>query len=330
MRILVTGGSGFLGTRMVPRIVSDRHEVFALSRSESSDEKLRALGATPVRGDLEKSEQLSLPPLDAVIHAAAHFRFAGPRAPYFLTNVTGTTALLKAAETTGATTFVHVSAAGIIMDDRGSPVRNADESAPTFPNSFSGYIASKARGEAAVLAANKPGFRTIALRPSAIWGPGDPFSREIPRVIKSGQFKFIERGDYPFSTCNIDNVIEAVQCALERGAGGRPYFINDRETTTFREFIGMLASLQNLSIDKLGSMSYRLAFTIGRLMEFFAAITFRKTDPPLSRSLVRMIGREFATSDAAARGELGYVGRTSRADGLRSYSSSDSFHAAAA
>ena len=218
-------------------------------------------------------------------------------------------------------TFVYVSAAGIIMDDRGSPIRNADESAPTFPNSFSAYLASKARGEASVLAANKPGFRTIALRPSAIWGPGDAFSRELPRVIKSGQFAFIDRGDYPFVTCHVNNVVEAVQCALERGAGGRAYFINDQETQTFREFIRMIASLQNLSIDKLRSMPYRLAFTIGRLMEFFAVITFRKSDPPLSRSMVRMIGRAFSTNDAAARHELGYVGRTSRAAGLRSYSS---------
>jgi nucleoside-diphosphate-sugar epimerase len=319
MRILVTGGTGFVGARMIPKLAENGHDVFALARSASSDEKLRDLGATPVRGDLESPEALSLPPIDAVVHAAAHFRFAGPRAPYFRTNVVGTTALLKAAERAGATTFVHVSAAGIIMDDRGSPVRGADESAPTFPNSFSAYLASKARGEAAVLAASKPGFRTIALRPSAIWGPGDAFSRELPRVIKSGQFAFVDRGDYPFATCHVDNAIEAVRGALERGAGGRAYFVNDRETRTFREFIAMIASLRGLSIDRLRSMPYRLAFTIGRLLEVAAAITFKKSDPPLSRSMVRMIGREFTTSDAAARHEMGYVGRTSQADGLRSY-----------
>ena len=321
MRVLVTGGTGFVGAHMIPKLVENGHNVFALTRSASSDEKLRVLGATPIRGNLENPEPISLPSVDAVVHAAAHFRFAGPRAPYFRTNVIGTTALLKAAERAGATTFVYVSAAGVIMDDRGSPILNADESAPTFPNSFSAYLASKARGEASVLAANKPGFRTIALRPSAIWGPGDAFSRELPRVIKSGQFAFIDRGDYPFVTCHVNNVIEAVQCALERGAGGRAYFINDQETQTFREFIGMIASLQNLSIDKLRSMPYRLAFTMGRLMELFAAITFRKSDPPLSRSMVRMIGRAFSTNDAAARRKLGYVGRTSRGDGLRSYSS---------
>ncbi|MEW6344217.1 MAG: hypothetical protein AB1704_26490 [Pseudomonadota bacterium] len=48
------------------------------------------------------------------------------------------------------------------MDDRGSPVRNANESAHTFPNSSSGHIASKAWSDAAVLAADKPSFRTIS------------------------------------------------------------------------------------------------------------------------------------------------------------------------
>ena len=319
MKILVTGGTGFLGSRLIPQLVKDGHQVFALARSASSDGKLRALGATPTGGDLESGVPPSLPAVDAVVHAAAYFRFAGPRAPYFRTNVAGTDALLKAAEKAGAKTFVYVSAAGIIMDDAGLPIRNADESTPTHPDSFSAYLASKARGEALVLAANKPDFRTVALRPPAIWGPGDRFSHELPRVIKSGQFAFINRGGYPCVTCHVDNVIEAIQCALERGTGGHAYFINDREKITFREFIKNIASLQNLSIEKLRSVPYGLAFAMARVMEFFANITFRKSDPPLSRSMVRMIGREFSTNDAAARRELGYVGKTSIADGLLRY-----------
>lgn len=319
MRIFVTGGSGFLGSRLIPELVRDGHEVFALARSASSDEKVRALGATAVRGDLENTERLSLPALEAVIHAAARFRFAGPREPYFRTNVTGTRALLEAADASGAKTFVYVSAAGIIMDNRGSPIRDADETARTYPKSFSGYIASKARGEAAVLAADKPGFRTIALRPSAIWGPGDAFSREIPDAIGSGRFAFVNRGDYPFSTCYVDNVVEALRLALDNGTGGRAYFINDRETTTFRDFIAKLAELQGLSIEKVRSIPYRLAFTLGRLMEIGAALVRSDDDPPLTRSMIRMIGREMTTSDAAARRDLGYVGNTSRADGLAAY-----------
>jgi len=319
MKILVTGGAGFLGRHLIPNLVEGGHQVLALTRSASSHEAVRVLGALPVAGDLRSREPPYLPAIDAVIHAAALFRFAGPRTPYFRTNVDGTAILLRVAEKAGAGTFVHISAAGVAMDDRGSPLRDIDEGAPTHPDSFSAYLASKSRGEKLVLAADKPGFRTIALRPSAIWGAGDGFSRELPHAIGSGRFAFFDRGDYAFSTCHVDNVVEAVQCALDRGVGGRAYFINDRERQTFREFIAMLAGLQGLSIDTAPSMPYRLAFTLGGLLEAAWAVMLRKDDPPLSRSMVRMIGREFSTNDAAARRELGYVGRVSRADGLLSY-----------
>jgi nucleoside-diphosphate-sugar epimerase len=320
MRILVTGGTGLLGGRLIPKLAGNGHQVFALTRSASSHAKLRALGALPVDANLESNVLLPLPAVDAVVHAAALFRFSGPREPFFRTNVDGTVKLLAAAEKAGATTFVHISAAGVIMDDAGTPVRAADESAPTFPDHFSAYLASKARAEAIVLAADKPGFRALALRPPALWGPGDPFSRALPQAINAGNFAFIDRGDYAFATCHVDNVVEAVQCALERGEGGRAYFITDQEKRTFREFVASLASIQGLSIEKIRSMPYWVALTLGRLMDAAWAILRKDGDPPVSRSMMRMIGREFNVSDAAARRELGYIGRTSRADGLRSYS----------
>ncbi len=319
MRILVTGATGFLGSRLVPKLVEDGQQILALARSVSSHDKLKALGASPVDGDLESSASLSLPTVDAVVHAAARFRFSGPRAPFIRTNVDGTVALLKAAESAGAKTFVYISAAGVVMDEAGAPIHNADENARTFPNHFSAYLASKARAESLVLSADKPGFRTIALRPPAIWGPGDPFSRALPEAIKSGKFAFIDRGDYAFSTCHVDNVIEAIQCALERGKGGRAFFIKDQEGQSFREFIASLASLQGLSIAKLRSMPYWLASAIGRLLDRVWIITRKHSDPPLSRSMIRMIGREFTVNDTAARRELGYVGRTSRAAGMHIY-----------
>jgi nucleoside-diphosphate-sugar epimerase len=131
--------------------VKQGHKVFALARATSSGERVRALGATPITGNFEGSEQLSLPEIEAVVHAAAYFRFAGPRAPYFRANVEGTRALMTAARKAGATTFIYLRASGIVMDDRGSPIRDADERAPSFSNSFSSYIASKSQGEAAVV-----------------------------------------------------------------------------------------------------------------------------------------------------------------------------------
>ncbi|MGA0599307.1 NAD-dependent epimerase/dehydratase family protein [Caulobacter sp. KR2-114] len=319
MRILVTGGTGLLGARVIQKLARDGHAVFALTRSASSYGRLEAIGGTPVLGDLEDTAPLSLPAIEAVVHAAAMFRFSGPREPFFRVNVDGAAALLTAAEAAGAQAFVHISAAGIIMDEAGAPVRNADESAPTFPDHFCSYLASKARAEALVLAANKPGFRTIALRPPALWGPGDPFSRALPEAIRSGRFAFVDGGEYPFATCHVDNAVEAIECALQRGEGGRAYFIGDRDKQTFRAFVSSLASLQGLSVETLGSMPYWLASAAGRLLDLIWAVTRRDGDPPISRSMMRMIGREFTIDDAAARRELGYFGRTSRMDGLRTY-----------
>jgi nucleoside-diphosphate-sugar epimerase len=321
MKILVTGGSGLLGSRLLPTLAGAGHQVFALARSASSRERVRELGAQPVDGDLENNAPLVLPALDAIVHAAAMFRFSGPRAPFFHANVDGTARLLAAAKQVGVANFVHISAAGVIMDELGTPTRNADESAPTFVDHFSAYLASKAQAERIVLAATEPGFRTIALRPPIIWGPGDPFSRELPRAIKTGQFAFIGHGDYAFSTCHVDNVVEAVQCALTRGEGGRAFFITDQETQTFREFIYLIARVQGLSVNGLRSLPYWLASAAGRLMDAVWAILRKNSDPPLSRSMVRMIGREFSVNDGAARRELGYAGMISRDDGLRSYGS---------
>ncbi|MFW0795050.1 NAD-dependent epimerase/dehydratase family protein [Gordonia sp. CPCC 205515] len=318
MKILVTGGSGFLGAHLIPSLISNGHDVFALARSTSSSDRVRALGATPVHGDLDAPDTLSLPPIDAVVHAAALFRFAGPREPYFQANVVGTKALLAAAREAGAGAFVYISAAAVVMDDRGTPIRGVDESAPTHPESFSAYIASKSQGEAEVLAANAPGFRTIALRPPALWGPGGPFSEQIPTTLEAGRFAFIARGDYPYATIHVDNVVEAIRCALDSDAGGRAYFISDPQTITFREFVADHATAVGLSIDGVRSVPYRLAFGAGRIMEYIAAIRGDHGDPPMSRTMVRLIGREFTPDDSAARADLGYVGATTRSDGLRS------------
>ncbi len=319
MRILVTGATGLLGGRLVAQLARDGHEVLALTRSRASYARLRAAGAAPLDGDLDDPAPPALPALDAVVHAAARFRFAGPREAFFRTNVDATARLLEASARAGARSFVYISAAGIVMDDAGRPMRRVDETAPTHPEHFSGYLASKARAEQLVLRADKPGFRTLAIRPPALWGPGDPFSRALPRALASGRFAFIERGDHGFATCHVDNVIEAVQCALERGRGGRAYFVADSDTLSFRQFISSLAALQGLSVERVGSMSYRMAWNLGRLMEVFWSLARRPGDPPLSRSLVRMIGREFTLDDGAARRELGYAGNTSRAAGLRGY-----------
>lgn len=95
--------------------------------------------------------------------------------------------------------------------------------------------------------------------------------------------------------------------------------MRDSDNTPFRAFIDGLAKLQGLSIDKLRSVPYGTAFFMGRMMELGARLRRPDQDPGLTRTMVRMIGRECTINDSAARRDLGYVGKVSRLDGLASY-----------
>ena len=318
MAVLVTGGSGFVGRRIFPALLQAGHSVYALSRSAEADRTIAALGAVPVRGDLARGA-LDHSPVDTIVHAAAHFRLAGPRAPYFEINVEGTKRLLLAARQAGANAFIAISAAAVVMDDGGTPIRKVTETAATYPNSRLAYIASKAKAEAAVLAANAPGFRTLALRPPAIWGKGDAISAVLPDLLKRRMFGFIDKGEVPCVTCHVENVVEAVLCAIGSDAGGRAYFINDRKPTTFRAFVTDIARSLGLDASRAPSLPYGVANGIGGVLETLWSLAGATSDPPLSRAMVRLIGRAFTTSDEAARRKLGYVGHRTRAEGLAQY-----------
>jgi nucleoside-diphosphate-sugar epimerase len=318
MPVFVTGGTGFLGRRIVTALSRAGEEVIALSRSDASDRMLAGLGARPWRGDLGSMDR-PLPAVTAVVHAAAHFRMTGSPQTFARINVDGTRRLLAAARAAGAAAFVQVSAAAVVMDDRGTPAIDADETAATFPDSRFPYIASKARAEAAVLRAAAPGFRTVALRPPGIWGPGDAFATALPPMLRRRQFGFVGGGRFPCVTCHADNVVESVLCTLRGDATGRAYFVNDREPTTFRDFVIGLADALGLDARRAPSLPYPVAATLGRTMEIAWKVGRRRNDPPLSRTMVRLIGRPFTTSDAAARRDLGYVGLTGRAQGLAAY-----------
>lgn len=75
MRVLVLGGTGFIGTAVVREVIRRGHDVVALARSERSERKVRDFGATPIAGDIGSPERWTamLPPLDAVIHMACDF-----------------------------------------------------------------------------------------------------------------------------------------------------------------------------------------------------------------------------------------------------------------
>ena len=174
MKVLVTGASGFLGGHLAERAAEAGDEVRVLVRESSDIKQLRAVpGIEVVRGDLSDAESLrsAVRGIEVVHHSAARVVGYGSRAQFVETNVRGTARLMAAAQSAGVGRFVFVSSPSALMGRNEGDRFGIDESTPYPDRWLNLYSETKAQAERLVLAANRPGFTTVALRPRGIWGP---------------------------------------------------------------------------------------------------------------------------------------------------------------
>jgi nucleoside-diphosphate-sugar epimerase len=315
-RAFVTGGSGFLGRRLIAALIERGVAVGALARSEASAIAVRGAGAAPVRGDLDDvaamtagmKENGEVGVVDVVFHAAAHVGQHGRLADFLRDNVTGTENVLAAARAAGVRRFVHVSTEAVLAD--GQPIVRADETRP-YPERPAGpYPISKGLAERAVIAANRPGdFETVAIRPRFIWGNGDTsVLPELVDAVRKKRFAWIGGGRYLTSTCHVANVVEGALLAAERGGSGEIYFLTDGEPVEFRAFMTELLGTQGVDPGDREVPRW--------LARTAAALTGWLPRPPVTRTAIALVGGEVTVDDAKARRELGYVGKMTREAGL--------------
>lgn len=313
----VTGGSGFVGRNLIRALRGRGVAVRALARSDAAAAAVETAGAQAVRGDLDDLQALGtgLSGCDVVFHSAAVVEEWGPRSLYQRVNVEGTRTLLSAARAAGVGRFVHVSTEAVYAD--GGPLGNFDETRPLPERPLPRYPASKNLAERAVVAANAPDFVTVMCRPRLIWGAGD--TSVLPKLVeaaKAGRMAWIDHGRYATQSCHIDNVIEGLLLAAEKGRGGEAYFLTDGEPAEFRTFMSDLLGTQGIVLtDK--SVSYRTAYAFATVCEWLWEHLRLRGAPPASRMMIALGGQAVTPIDAKARRELGYVGRVTRAAGLQ-------------
>jgi nucleoside-diphosphate-sugar epimerase len=308
-RAFVTGGSGFVGGRVIRQLRAGGVEVAALARSAASASLVEALGATAVRGDLDDraAMQAGMAGADVVIHAAAYVAEHGPLAEFLRVTVTGTENALAAARAAGVQRFVHVSTEAVLAD--GKPIVRADEARPRTSRPIGPYPLSKGLAEDRVLAANRDGLATVIVRPRFIWGAGDTnLLPKIAELVKRGRFAWIGGGRYLSSTCHVDNVVEGVLLAAERGGPGEIYFLTDGEPVELRAFLTQVLATYGADPGDRSVPRW--------LARIVAALTGWMKHPPVTRTAIALVGQEVTVVDAKARRELGYTGRVSRERGL--------------
>jgi len=304
---LVTGGSGFVGGRLIELLRQDGWRVRAIGRSPEALRRVESLGAVPVRADLEDETVLRavLQDCTTVFHAAALFKLWGSEDEFNRANVEGTRRLLTVARSIGVRRFVQIGAAGVVMGEP-VPMLGITEDAPLQIRSWAPYSSSKAKSERLVREANVPGsFHTAVIRPPFIWGQGMPMLNRVIRSIETKQFRWPGDGQQAMSTCHVDNVCRAAILAAERGTGGSSYFVSDGADSTLRTVITALLATRNIVPPK-ASVPFGVGWWMARCMEAVWGIFRIGGEPPITRQMLRMIGMPFTVNIARARRELGY------------------------
>lgn len=315
MRVFLTGGSGFVGGRLI-RALKDRNDaVRALARSEKAQRTVGALGAQPVEGDLVNVEAMTAGMQDCewVIHAAA--RTTGTRRADFIEdNVRGTERVLEAARAAKVKRFIHISTEAVLLGS--GPLINVDETRPIPERGVGPYSESKGRAERLVLSCNSPEMETVVVRPRFVWGAGDTsLLPNLVDAVKSGKFAWFNGGKYRTSTCHIENAVHGTLLAAEKGRGGQAYFLTDGEPVEFRAFLSEMLTAVGVTPPKR-RMPLWLAQGVAFSLEAIYGAVSPGSIPPLYLEQLGLIGEEVTVNDAKARAELGYVPKVSREQGL--------------
>jgi nucleoside-diphosphate-sugar epimerase len=233
----VTGGSGFIGRRLIRRLLDDEHTVRALVRSTASADAVSALGAQPVPGDLTDPSvwRDEVQGSDVLFHLAAEMDLAADRARHDLVTVAGTRAVVDAARAAGVPRFVHCGSEAALL--AGEPLVDVDETAPLRPDSEAAYSAAKAQAEALVLEAGSDDFTTVSIRPRFVWGPDSILIDSLIASVKAGEFAWIEGGRWTTDVTYVDNAVEGLVRGWLHGRTGEAYFVTDQQRVTLRDFL---------------------------------------------------------------------------------------------
>ena len=312
----LTGGSGFIGGKLIERLRKEGHSVRSIARSDKAAERIRAHGGEPVEGDLSSIDAMRAGAEGAewAFHAAAALGDWGKREEFERGNVEGTANVLRACAEAGVRRFVHVGTEAALL--AGQPLVGVDETAPLRPDSPALYSSTKARAEQLVLGANRDGFETVVVRPRFVWGRGDTtLLPTMVELVRSGRFAWIGGGTHRTSTTHVENAVEGLLLAATRGSPGNAYFVTDGEPVVFREFVTELLSTQGVE-PPARSIPSPVAHALALAGETAWRALPLPGRPPLTRFAYWVSSQECTIRIHKAREQLGYQPVRTIPDGL--------------
>jgi 2-alkyl-3-oxoalkanoate reductase len=324
MKLLITGGGGFLGQALCRRLVERGHDVASYNRGLYP--ALAALGVRQLQGDLGNFDSVcdATAGVDAVFHVGAKAGAWGTFQEYFDANVRGTNHVIAGCRMNRVRTLVYTSTPSVTHRATHPVVGGTERNAPPADGFKAWYPATKRVAEEHVLAANDAQLATVALRPRLIWGPGD--NQLLPRLVEratAGRLRFVGDGQNKIDTTYIDNAVQAHLDAFDALHGkpdarcaGKAYFVSNGEPRTVSEIVnGLLRAAGAPSVDK--TIPFRAAYALGGVLEVVHLLLRLRGEPMMTRFLAEQLSTTHFYDISAARRDFGYQPRVSIIEGLK-------------
>ena len=318
--ILITGGSGFLGQRIVDEFLSsdstitpDVVRVFDIKEYNGKHEKQIQF----VKGDIQNIAEVEkvCKGIDIVIHSAAIIDWGTKSEEEVMAvNVGGTENVIKACQQNGIKHLVVTSSLDAVFT--GKPLVNIDESQPYPETHHTIYCKTKKLTELAALKANNENLKVVVLRPSDIYGEADPYHIDsLVDMAKSGFYVRLGNGKSNCQHVYVGNMAYAhvlSAAALWNGnekVKGEIYFITDGKGSNFFKFFDQVVAGAGYKIFPKNLWLPRgLAYTIGAISEGIAVLMrpVKKYNPKFSRFAVTYTCTDFTFSAKKAEKDFGF------------------------
>jgi dihydroflavonol-4-reductase len=307
MRIFVTGGNGFIGSRVVRQLCAAGHEVRLLLRPASKTHRIDGLPWERVPGDLGDAAALraGMDGVDGVVHLASVSSWAQIRSPVMRTVVLdGTAAVLAAARAAGGPRVVYVSTVAAVNGTR-RPEWMTEETAFKLPPEPFVYATAKHAAEEMCRAAAAEGLPVVIVNPCEVYGPEDDdfitasylrdALRDWPALATSGGT----------ALAHVEDVAAGIVAALTRGRSGERYILGG-ENRSVRQIVELAL--------EAGGQSGKLVVQPPRaLLVGAVGLLARLGLPtPVDPDLLAHAVLYWYVDSAKAQAELGYTFRPAR------------------
>lgn len=307
MAILITGSTGYIGSKLTAKLADQGHDIHILCRTTPTLPEFNKPNIKIFIGDITETASLksALHHVSQVYHLAAYARlWAKDPSTFYKLNVEGLNNVLTASQAAGVSKIIYTSTAGVIGPSKDKPMTEND---PRITGFFNLYESTKSESEKLALDYCRKGLNITILNPSRIYGPGfdtgsNPFTKIIEIYLK-GNWKIIpgsgnDIGSYPY----IDDVVDGHITAMERGRNGERYILGG-VNASFNEFMQLVQKHSGIE-RKLKHIPFFALTLLSRVMLLNAKVTGK---PPLiTPDWVAKYKYDWALDSSKAVRELGY------------------------